>query len=182
MAEENAIVVFSPLQREKQTISIPFLWEEKPGTPKKEWILTKPTQWIIPPPSPTKLIVSVPFLWEEKPGKPLPQLSNPSSSFLHEIEYQQSDESLSDVCSSYFEDWHSLSETDGRGSSSGSVTRNASIDALAMERLYPLPLPPADAGLGSLFPLSPPSAGFLDKVCGRIYVGEKTVASWRKGR
>ncbi|KAL3837919.1 hypothetical protein ACJIZ3_022510 [Penstemon smallii] len=57
-------------RREKQPISIPFIWEEKPGTPKKDW---KPTpQPVEPVAPPVKLIVSVPFGWEEKPGTPLP--------------------------------------------------------------------------------------------------------------
>ncbi|XP_058086324.1 uncharacterized protein LOC131233572 [Magnolia sinica] len=55
----------------RQQGSVPFLWEEKPGTPKKEWKSeTTPANFI---PSPAKLFVSVPFKWEEKPGKPLLQ-------------------------------------------------------------------------------------------------------------
>ncbi|XAR71783.1 hypothetical protein NMG60_11018195 [Bertholletia excelsa] len=60
-------------KRIKQPVSIPFIWEERPGTPKKDW---KPTIQKIqphrPPPPPVKFIASVPFIWEEKPGKPLP--------------------------------------------------------------------------------------------------------------
>lgn len=60
---------YSEQQRCRQTISIPFLWEEKPGKPKKDW---KPeTQLaIVPVQPPPKLAVSIPFIWEEKPGKP----------------------------------------------------------------------------------------------------------------
>ncbi|CAK9161039.1 unnamed protein product [Ilex paraguariensis] len=60
----------------KQLISVPFLWEEKPGTPKKDW---RPGALSINPvaPPPLKLIASVPFDWEEKPGKPLPCFSQP---------------------------------------------------------------------------------------------------------
>ncbi|KAI3815851.1 hypothetical protein L1987_15534 [Smallanthus sonchifolius] len=51
----------------KQTISVPFLWEENPGTPKPYWIRVNPVMRL-----PVKLIASVPFMWEEKPGTPLP--------------------------------------------------------------------------------------------------------------
>ncbi|KAI3735199.1 hypothetical protein L6452_14689 [Arctium lappa] len=54
------------MKRIKQTISIPFLWEEKPGTPKIDWKRVNPVMQI-----PVKLIASVPFQWEEKPGTPL---------------------------------------------------------------------------------------------------------------
>ncbi|KAL3645243.1 hypothetical protein CASFOL_010423 [Castilleja foliolosa] len=54
-----------PNKRERQPISIPFIWEEKPGKPKKDWA---PTARQI---KPVKLVVSVPFGWEEKPGTPL---------------------------------------------------------------------------------------------------------------
>lgn len=56
-------------KRERQTISIPFVWEVRPGLPKKDW---KPDPRLVPPTEPpVKLIVSVPFGWEEKPGTPL---------------------------------------------------------------------------------------------------------------
>ncbi|KAL8242321.1 hypothetical protein R6Q59_012623 [Mikania micrantha] len=57
------------IKRIKQTISIPFLWEEKPGTPKPDWKRVNPIRQL-----PVKLIASVPFMWEEKPGTPLPGL------------------------------------------------------------------------------------------------------------
>ncbi|KAJ8771396.1 hypothetical protein K2173_026573 [Erythroxylum novogranatense] len=61
--------------RVRQPPSIPFLWEEKPGIPKRDW---KPevdatTPVVVPPP--VKLVASIPFNWEEKPGKPLPCFS-----------------------------------------------------------------------------------------------------------
>ncbi|KAK1419451.1 hypothetical protein QVD17_28619 [Tagetes erecta] len=54
------------IKRIKQTISVPFLWEEKPGTPKTDWKRVNPIMQL-----PIKLIASVPFIWEEKPGTPL---------------------------------------------------------------------------------------------------------------
>ncbi|GFY84339.1 hydroxyproline-rich glycoprotein family protein [Actinidia rufa] len=60
----------------KQPVSIPFVWEEKPGTPKKDW---KPCNQTVNPvvPTPAKFVASIPFKWEEKPGKPLPCFSRP---------------------------------------------------------------------------------------------------------
>ncbi|KAH7853330.1 hypothetical protein Vadar_001284 [Vaccinium darrowii] len=66
-------------KRIRQSISVPFLWEEKPGTPKRDW---KPstqivcTQKVNPVATlPVKLVASIPFEWEEKPGTPLPCFS-----------------------------------------------------------------------------------------------------------
>ncbi|XP_026657818.2 uncharacterized protein LOC103700128 [Phoenix dactylifera] len=75
MAGEKECMESHPRQRDQQQISVPFLWEERPGTPKKEWISRPVT--VISVPSPARLVVSVPFEWEEKPGTPL-QLSQPS--------------------------------------------------------------------------------------------------------
>lgn len=65
----------------RQPPSIPFLWEEKPGKPKKDW---KPDSHPASPSRaiPVKLVASVPFTWEEKPGNPLPSFSDqhPNSS------------------------------------------------------------------------------------------------------
>ncbi|XP_057952590.1 altered inheritance of mitochondria protein 3 [Malania oleifera] len=60
----------------RQQASIPFLWEEKPGKPKKDWkpagVRLPPVNQVPPPPPPpVKLVASVPFIWEEKPGTPL---------------------------------------------------------------------------------------------------------------
>ncbi|XP_071728966.1 uncharacterized protein [Rutidosis leptorrhynchoides] len=55
-------------KRIKQTISVPFIWEEKPGIPKPDyWKRINPIMQL-----PIKLIASVPFMWEQKPGTPLP--------------------------------------------------------------------------------------------------------------
>ncbi|KAL1558896.1 anther-specific proline-rich protein APG-like [Salvia divinorum] len=65
----------SERKRERQLISVPFIWEEKPGMPKKGW---KPfSRPVEPPAPPAKFVVSVPFGWEEKPGTPLPYSIQP---------------------------------------------------------------------------------------------------------
>ncbi|KAL3524196.1 hypothetical protein ACH5RR_017030 [Cinchona calisaya] len=73
-------------KRIRQSISVPFIWEVIPGTPKKDW---KPNtalpKKLVTPPPPLKLIASVPFEWEEKPGTPLPcfsQLPPPGSPLI----------------------------------------------------------------------------------------------------
>lgn len=55
--------------KQVQKVSIPFLWEEKPGTPKKGWKRENVPETAGLPP--LKLITSVPSGWEEEPGKPL---------------------------------------------------------------------------------------------------------------
>ncbi|KAM7491710.1 hypothetical protein LguiA_034631 [Lonicera macranthoides] len=73
--------------RIRQPVSVPFLWEEKPGTPKKDW---KPTSQQVrpvrppPPPPPVKLIASVPFKWEENPGTPKRDW-NPTTLQVHPV-------------------------------------------------------------------------------------------------
>ncbi|KAF3433100.1 hypothetical protein FNV43_RR24202 [Rhamnella rubrinervis] len=60
----------------RQPPSVPFLWEIKPGTPKKDWKPEVSTVVSSVPTPPAKLIASVPFKWEEKPGTPLPNFSH----------------------------------------------------------------------------------------------------------
>lgn len=73
--DELELPEFNPRERVKQQISVPFLWEVKPGAPKKDWAISNPVPSAISCPSPAKLVVSVPFQWEEKPGKPLQDAS-----------------------------------------------------------------------------------------------------------
>ncbi|KQK23869.1 uncharacterized protein LOC100832590 [Brachypodium distachyon] len=75
MAEEFEMPEFNPRERVRQQISVPFLWEVKPGAPKRDWVISKPVSSVFSCPSPAKLVVSVPFQWEEKPGKPLQEAS-----------------------------------------------------------------------------------------------------------
>ncbi|CAM0870229.1 unnamed protein product [Alopecurus aequalis] len=77
MAEEFELPEFNPRERAKQQISVPFLWEVKPGAPKRDFVISKPAPQVFSCPSPLKLVVSVPFQWEEKPGKPLQDASTP---------------------------------------------------------------------------------------------------------
>lgn len=62
-------------KRVRQPPSIPFLWEERPGMPKKDWKDNASSSRPVPPPA--KLVASIPFIWEEKPGKPLTSISQP---------------------------------------------------------------------------------------------------------
>lgn len=59
-------------RRVREPPSVPFLWEEKPGTPKQDWKISSSSPRLPMPLPPPKLIASVPFKWEEQPGKPLP--------------------------------------------------------------------------------------------------------------
>ncbi|KAF5731105.1 putative Hydroxyproline-rich glycoprotein family protein [Tripterygium wilfordii] len=74
---EKEVTAPSNKKQARQPPSVPFIWEVKPGLPKKDW---KPDVSPIKPAftPPVKLIASVPFNWEEKPGKPLPHFSQPS--------------------------------------------------------------------------------------------------------
>ncbi|KAK2971756.1 hypothetical protein RJ640_022895 [Escallonia rubra] len=74
--DEIDVLEDSNRKRIKQPVSVPFLWEEKPGIPKKNW---KPSAPLVAPfaAPPVKLVASVPFTWEEKPGRPLPCFSQP---------------------------------------------------------------------------------------------------------
>ncbi|XP_062216929.1 uncharacterized protein LOC133917019 [Phragmites australis] len=77
MEGEFELPEFNSRERVKQQISVPFLWEVKPGAPKRDWVISNPVPSVFacPSPTPTKLVVSVPFQWEEKPGKPLQEAS-----------------------------------------------------------------------------------------------------------
>ncbi|KMZ58504.1 hypothetical protein ZOSMA_76G00600 [Zostera marina] len=87
-----------------QQISVPFFWEEKPGTPKRDphdyCYINKDDHLLLPifANPPDNKGVSVPFRWEESPGKPAIQSATLSSSeyssqtnnpFLSSVEEKQ---------------------------------------------------------------------------------------------
>ncbi|KAJ0243091.1 hypothetical protein HA466_0203220 [Hirschfeldia incana] len=69
----------------KQHPSVAFVWEERPGLPKKNWqpslATFVPSPPTLPPPTPlpVKLVTSVPLCWEKTPGKLLLKLPQPPS-------------------------------------------------------------------------------------------------------
>ncbi|CAF2322700.1 hypothetical protein HID58_038049 [Brassica napus] len=71
-----------PRKQLRQPPSVPFVWEERPGFPKKNWqpslatFVPSPPPLPPPIPVPVKLVTSVPFRWEETPGKPVPYSTN----------------------------------------------------------------------------------------------------------
>lgn len=94
MGDEKVISCSHHRRYGSQPISVPFLWEQKPGMTKTDWI-AKPIRFAaatvseVKPVSssevaiiPLKLVISVPFQWEEKPGKPLLMADNPCSTIL----------------------------------------------------------------------------------------------------
>ncbi|CAH8340543.1 unnamed protein product [Eruca vesicaria subsp. sativa] len=68
----------------RQPPSVPFVWEERPGFPKKNWqpslatFVPSPPPLPPPIPVPVKLVTSVPFRWEDTPGKPVSTSTNDS--------------------------------------------------------------------------------------------------------
>uniref|UniRef100_A0A1J3F824 Hydroxyproline-rich glycoprotein family protein n=1 Tax=Noccaea caerulescens TaxID=107243 RepID=A0A1J3F824_NOCCA len=78
-----------PRKQLRQPPSVPFVWEERPGFPKKNWqpslatFVPSPPPLPPPIPVPVKLVTSVPFRWEETPGKPLPSSSNDPPKLPH---------------------------------------------------------------------------------------------------
>ncbi|KAL0923589.1 hypothetical protein M5K25_007650 [Dendrobium thyrsiflorum] len=95
MGYENVISSSHQRRYGSQPISVPFLWEQKPGMPKRDWnakpipffttkiskaksVPSRETEAIIP----LSLVISVPFQWEEKPGKPILMDKNPGSTLL----------------------------------------------------------------------------------------------------
>ncbi|KAK4559957.1 hypothetical protein RGQ29_008949 [Quercus rubra] len=73
---EKELIENSNTKQLRQPPSVPFLWEVRPGVPKRDWKPEASSVKPVPKP-PVKLVASVPFLWEEKPGKPLPSSSQP---------------------------------------------------------------------------------------------------------
>ncbi|KAI4320062.1 hypothetical protein MLD38_033581 [Melastoma candidum] len=72
--DEGEVPIAVAKTRARQSPSIPFLWEERPGISKKDWH-PGTSSFRLPAPPPAKLVASVPFMWEEEPGKPLSSFS-----------------------------------------------------------------------------------------------------------
>ncbi|KAK8957240.1 hypothetical protein KSP39_PZI000854 [Platanthera zijinensis] len=153
-----------------QPISIPFLWEQKPGTPKPDWIYeadispAKPGSSGETPVAPIKFVISVPFQWEEKPGKPLDR--NPSSpnilpesissrnpffinplaaeigAFYSDRYYPALRERSAGGDSNRNESWNSVSESDSRCDSCGS--ENGGVANSFVDLIFGLPNPNDD--------------------------------------
>ncbi|KAK4283195.1 hypothetical protein QN277_000172 [Acacia crassicarpa] len=91
--------------RFREPPSVPFLWELKPGFPKKDWKPEPPSSCSSSstyssssaaasisqvPKSPTKLVTSIPFAWEEKPGTPIPHFSFNSEAKIIDMAFSSS--------------------------------------------------------------------------------------------
>lgn len=133
-------------KRERQPISVPFIWEERPGVPKKDW---KPfTPPVEPPPPPAKFVVSVPFGWEEKPGTPLPyflQAPNESRVVVNPQEHSITGYGNDHRCENEGDDESSESEldtcsveTDETFSSAKSLLANGLISTAAISGAVPV--------------------------------------------
>lgn len=135
--------------------SIPFLWEEKPGIPKKNWKQESPSVRSLPTP-PLKVIASVPFKWEEKPGIPLPTSSlsllqieppsatseivnSPSSSICRGENKYDSDDGDEDGEQNMFQWEHETfdSETDDSFSSAPSLLANCLVSSASISGAVP---------------------------------------------
>ncbi|CAB4271308.1 unnamed protein product [Prunus armeniaca] len=79
MVDKKLMAANSNKKHPREPPAVPFLWEERPGIPKKDWkppVVSSNSSF---PATPiVKLVASVPFKWEEKPGTPLPSFSEPT--------------------------------------------------------------------------------------------------------
>ncbi|KAK9983172.1 hypothetical protein SO802_032697 [Lithocarpus litseifolius] len=202
---EKELIENSNTKQLRQPPSVPFLWEVRPGIPKRDWKPEASSVKPVPKP-PVKLVASVPFLWEEKPGKPLPSFSQPpqDSAPLTPPANLISFPSPSVYSHSYTDDSFEADvetfgfETDDTFSSRPSLLANCLVSVTAISTAVPVekisveeyqsgeleaPSSPAsetDSSASSyaigtaslvgapflecLFPLLPPTSGFLNKV------------------
>ncbi|KAI0520455.1 hypothetical protein KFK09_007931 [Dendrobium nobile] len=155
MGYENFITSSHQRRYGSQPISVPFLWEQKPGMPKTDWN-AKPIPFFATKFSkaksvsssetaiiPLSLVISVPFQWEEKPGKPLLMDKNPGSAvlpapfpscnpFINEAENVFDafafHGSSNESDSNQTESWYSVSVRDCQSDSSSSAMDNGEIN------------------------------------------------------
>ena len=162
----------------RQPPSVPFLWEVKPGIPKKDWKPEFRSVSLVPAIPPVKLIASVPFQWEEKPGIPLPsflEASQESGMKDYMYKFTDVDESLDEFWGAYDgygddEEEQSMSkldreafgsETDYSYSSVPSLLANCLVSSLAISTAVPeqdLSLTEDNGGLLESESLSSPSS------------------------
>ncbi|GAB4858719.1 hypothetical protein Ancab_010193 [Ancistrocladus abbreviatus] len=77
-------------KRIKQQIMVPFLWEEKPGMPNRDWkVKAMPVTPAPPTPTPAKFVVSAPKR-KEKPGTPLQCFQQGSSEMTFQLQAAES--------------------------------------------------------------------------------------------
>lgn len=128
-----------------QPISIPFLWEQKPGMPKRDWTYAseisaaKPGSFGEAATRPIKLVISVPFQWEEKPGQPLLLMDqNPGSLDQDDPAFQES--SIKDGLNRKAS-WYSVPESGFQCASKSSAMQNDGINNCFLDFLFRLPNP-----------------------------------------
>lgn len=141
----------------RQPPSVPFLWEEKPGIPKKNWKPEVSSVVSSVPMPPVKLVASVPFKWEEKPGTPLPNFSQgPSDQLLppppskesiplpappmhYQNTYNKDEEDTVTEVGTYSDDntLNDGAETDDSFSSAPSLLANCLIPSMAISSAVP---------------------------------------------
>ncbi|XP_074565058.1 uncharacterized protein LOC141821571 [Curcuma longa] len=83
-------------RREKQQISVPFLWEEKPGRLKKDWSIETAPMAMALLPSPAKLVVSVPLLQPDHYMNPFVDEKN-KNPYLNPFEVEEGEAVASDL-------------------------------------------------------------------------------------
>ncbi|KAL4574862.1 hypothetical protein LXL04_021702 [Taraxacum kok-saghyz] len=189
MADDQETSQNPTAKRIKQSISVPFLWEEKPGTPKPEWKRVNPVMQL-----PVKLIASIPFTWEEKPGTPFKINHNPSSQnpfcesdsdFDHQeiqvsepeigngINYSYSPNHYKNnnpFCDSSDDEFEEIEELESKSENSGYIQAPSSpaweTESFASSCATGTTTLAGSSILECMFPLLTPKAGFLGSVNG----------------
>ncbi|XP_020232430.1 uncharacterized protein LOC109812789 [Cajanus cajan] len=146
--------------------SVPFIWEVKPGTPKKDWKPEVPSLGHFPK-TPLKLIASIPFVWEEKPGIPLPNVSHvsvppkPEKMLIHVA----SSSGFSFPCNFGHDDAKDKGSKTSLDLEAFSFDADETSEAESSTSSYATgrSSPVGATFLECLFPLYPPKSGFLQR-------------------